>query len=83
MGVASYNPCPNVTIPKVEQKEKQIYTKKEVTEILNLLENEPLKYRTFFTLAIFSGFRKGELLGLEWKDVDFDNNIINVRRMSC
>lgn len=81
--VASYNPCTNVTIPKVEQKEKQIYTKKEVTEILNLLENEPLKYRTFFTLAIFSGFRKGELLGLEWKDVDFDNNIINVRRTSC
>ena len=83
MGVVSCNPCSKVTIPKGEAKEKMIYTIEEVTEFLKLLESEPLKYRVFFNLAVFSGFRRGELLGLEWKDVDFENNLISVRRTSC
>ena len=82
MGVVSDNPCTKVTIPKGEQKEKQIYTPAEVKRFLELLENEPLKYRVFFNLLIYSGFRRGEMLGLEWRDVDFENNIISVRRTS-
>ncbi len=33
-------------------------------------------------LAIYSGFRRGELLGLEWSDVNWDEEIIEVRRTS-
>ncbi len=82
MGVVSDNPCSKVTIPKGEQKEKQIYTPEQVERFLILLNDEPLKYRTFFNLMIYSGFRRGEMLGLEWKDVDFENNVISVRRTS-
>ena len=82
MGVVSENPCSKVTIPKGEVKEKQIYTPAEVERFLTLLNGEPLKYKTFFNLMIYSGFRRGEMLGLEWKDVDFENNIISVRRTS-
>ncbi len=82
MGVVAENPCSKVTIPKGEVKEKQIYTPAEVERFLTLLNYEPLKYRTFFYLMIYSGFRRGEMLGLEWKDVDFENNIISVRRTS-
>lgn len=83
MGVVTENPCTKVTLPKVVQKDKQIYTPEEAALFLELLNAEPIKYRAFFNLAIYSGFRRGELLGLEWKDVDFDNNVINVRRTSC
>ncbi len=65
MGVVSENPCSKVSIPKGEVKEKQIYTPAEVEKFLTLLNNEPLKYRTFFYLMIYSGFRRGEMLGLE------------------
>ncbi len=82
IGVVSDNPCSKVTIPKNEVKEKQIYTPEEVEKFLTLLNDEPLKYRTFFYLMIYSGFRRGEMLGLEWKDVDFENNVISVRRTS-
>lgn len=82
MGVVSDNPCSKVTIPKNEVKEKQIYTSEEVEKFLTLLNDEPLKYRTFFYLMIYSGFRRGEMPGLEWKDVDFENNVISVRRTS-
>ena len=82
MGVVSENPCSKVTLPKDQQQEKKIYTPEQVQRFLTLLNDEPLKYRTFFNLLIYSGFRRGEMLGLEWKDVDFENNIISVRRTS-
>ena len=65
MGVVSNNPCRNVSVPKIEHKEKQIYTVEEVNKFLTLLADEPLKYHIFFNLAVYSGFRRGELLGLE------------------
>ena len=82
MGVVSDNPCSKVTLPKDHHDEKKIYTPEQVQRFLNLLNDEPLKYRTFFNLMIYSGFRRGEMLGLEWKDVDFEHNIISVRRTS-
>ncbi|MCM1276289.1 MAG: site-specific integrase [Lachnospiraceae bacterium] len=83
MGVVGENPCGKVTIPKIEQKEKEIYSPEEVARFFKMLEDEPLKYRVFFKLAVYSGYRRGELLGLEWKDVDLENDIITVRRTSC
>ena len=82
MGVVNDNPCSKVTLPKDHHNEKKIYTPEQVQRFLSLLNDEPLKYRTFFNLMIYSGFRRGEMLGLEWKDVDFENNIISVRRTS-
>ena len=76
------NPCKRVTVPKGEKKEKDIYTLEEVAHLFQLLETAPLKYRVFFTLAIYSGFRRGEMLGLEWKDIDWEHNVISVRRTS-
>ena len=82
VGVAVDNPCSKVTLPKDTPKEKKIYTREEVERFLTLLNSEPLKYRVFFNLLIYSGFRRGEMLGLEWKDIDFENEIISVRRTS-
>ncbi len=80
----SENPCRNIIIPRGVKKEKEVYTVEEVKRLFKLIDenNVPLKYKTFFTLAIYSGFRRGELMGLEWKDVDFEHNVISVRRTS-
>lgn len=82
MGIVPDNPCSKVTIPKGEVKEKQIYSQEEMALLLTKMEGEPLKYRAFFYLMAYSGFRRGEMLGLEWKDIDFANNIISVHRTS-
>lgn len=82
MGLVSDNPCSKVTIPKGEVKEKQIYSQEEMEVLLTKLMGEPLKYKVFFYLIAYSGFRRSEMLGLEWKDIDFENNIISVRRTS-
>lgn len=82
MGLVSDNPCSKVTIPKGEVKEKQIYSQEEMEVLLTKLIGEPLKYKVFFYLIAYSGFRRSEMLGLEWKDIDFKNNIISIRRTS-
>lgn len=82
MEVLNRNPCTNVKVPNGEKKEKQIYTLEEVEQILTYLNQEPLMFRTFFTLELNTGLRRGEMLGLEWKDLDWDNGIISVRRTS-
>lgn len=84
MNMLSDNPCRNVTVPKGETKEKNIYTVEELAQIFELLDNEnvPTKYRVFIKLAVYSGFRRGELLGLEWKDINWENNLISIRRTS-
>ena len=82
MGVVSDNPCSKVRIKNDIVNEKQIYTQEEVEVMLSKMENEPLKYKAFFYLMAYSGLRRGEMLGLEWKDIDFVNNIISVKRTS-
>lgn len=82
MGLVSDNPCSKVTIPKGEVKEKQIYSQEEMEVLLTKLMGEPLKYKVFFYLIAYSGFRRSEMLGLEWKDIDFENNIISIHRTS-
>ncbi len=84
LGMILDNPCSRVSVPNSwkAKKEKKIYTLAEVERIFNLAENEPIKYRTYFALSVYSGFRRGEMLGLEWDDIDWDNNVISVRRTS-
>lgn len=77
------NPCRNVTIPRVITPEKEFYTIKEAQQMLDLFRNEPdsnFKYVCFYTLAVYTGFRLGEMLGLEWKDANFETNVISVNR---
>ena len=77
------NPCRNVTIPRVITPEKEFYTIEEAQQMLDLFRNEPdsnFKYVCFYTLAVYTGFRLGEMLGLEWKDVNFETNVISVNR---
>lgn len=83
MQMISFNPCKNVTIPKVITPEKEFYTIEEAQQMLDLFRNEDksnFKYVCFYTLAVYTGFRLGELMGLEWKDIDFKTNVITVNR---
>ena len=82
MQMLQNNPCRNVAIPKGTAKEREFYTVEEVEKLLKLLENEDMKYRVFFNLAVYSGFRRSEMLGLEWKDIDFETGLVHIQRTS-
>ena len=82
MGMLNNNPCRRVILPPMEQVERDCYTLEEAQQFLDLLQNEPVKWLAFFTLAIYGGFRRGEILGLEWKDIDFKTGLIHICRTS-
>ena len=76
-GYLMRNPTDNVAKIKTAHKEMGYLTAEEVRKFL-ASAREPFK--TLFMTAIFTGMRRGELLGLQWQDIDFDRNIICVRR---
>ncbi len=69
-------------IPKSESKEKAIYSLDDINKLFSVIQVEAVKFRAYFTLSVYSGFRRGEMLGLEWKDINWDTNVISVRRTS-
>lgn len=76
------NPCDRVQPPKVERKEARYLDEKEAAEILELLQSEPLKFRTMITLFLYSGMRRGEMCGLTWGDIDFSTGVIDINKSS-
>lgn len=82
LGMIPTNPCLGIRKPRVRTKEKKIYSMEEAARLLELLESAPIKYRPFVTLGMYSGLRRAELLGLEWRDIDMEHEVINVRRTS-
>lgn len=76
------NPCERVKPPKSPNKEAHYLDEVQTQKVIELLSKEELKYRTAIILLIYSGFRRGELCGLEWPDIDFKNEIIHVKRAS-
>ena len=76
------NPAQRVRPPKVERMEAKYLDEKQTAKLLELLENESMLHKTMIKLFILSGLRRGEMCGLEWKDIDFVNGLLTVRRSS-
>lgn len=43
----------------------------------------PKQFKVFFSIALFGGLRKGEILALTWKDIDFNSNVISITKSVC
>jgi len=68
------------TKPKVTQKEVQVWDEKQVKQFLNTVQKSKTRYYMAFHLALATGMRQGEILGLRWADVDFERGLISVRQ---
>ena len=76
------NPCARVDPPKIERKEAAYLDEIQAQRLLDLLDNEPITYRTMITLLLHTGLRRGELCGLEWGDIDLERGLLDVQRSS-
>ena len=72
------NPVKRCTLPRKEQKEIHPLDDGEVTALLNAAKGGELEY--FITVALFTGMRMSELLGLTWDCVDYDSGTITVNK---
>jgi len=80
--IIATNPASRIKPPKVIKKQASCYDEQQTATLIEALENEPLKYKTIIYLALFTGCRRGEIMGLEWKDIDSNKNTLVVRQTS-
>ncbi|MDH4227032.1 MAG: site-specific integrase [Deltaproteobacteria bacterium] len=76
-GYLKENPAEHVEKPRVEHKEMDFLSPEEIRLFLQHVRPE---YYAFFLMAVLTGLRRGELLGLTWGDIEFATNTIHVRR---
>lgn len=79
------NPAERVQAPKARKPKRKSYDDEQTKILLENLEKlsiEETKYKVAIILTVFTGVRLGELMGLEWQDVDFKNGIISINRSS-
>ena len=70
----AHNPVIDADPPAVKTKEAKIWS---FDEIHNCKKE---RHYITFLLAIYTGMRRGEILGLKWSDIDFEKKIIRVER---
>lgn len=84
----------DVELPRNPAKNKNIivnYSEKDsvireplpsdiINEIINAIHDLPDDQRRLMALYLFTGMRRGEVLGLRWEDIDFEDRFIHVRR---
>ena len=71
-----------IKIPKTLQIEtqKQVYTEKEYQKIIDYILKNISSKSVGILLGIYTGMRIGEICALQWKDINFEEQIINVNK---
>ena len=62
----------------IEDKKIKVLTPEKIKALMDAVTNQ--KYHTLFRLAIMSGARQGELLGLKWSDIDWKASQVRIER---
>ena len=73
------NVCDLVSPPRRKQFEVQSLTLEQVHKLLAVVEGHYME--ALFKLALATGLRRGELMGLKWQDINFDTGVLQVRRI--
>lgn len=71
------NVCDDVELPRVKEREMQVLTPEQAQLLLQLLRKHRLE--ALLTLALATGMREGEILGLRWRDVDLERGMLQIR----
>ncbi|MBG9589523.1 site-specific integrase [Cytobacillus firmus] len=64
--------------PKATKNEIKVWDVHEVQQFLKVTQSN--RYHIVYLIALTTGMRQGEILGLRWQDVDFDREVLHVRQ---
>lgn len=74
------NPAINTELPPIKKKEEFIWNEEQVSSFFTHAKNIKPSFYLAFYIAYYSGARQGEILGLPWKNVSFENNTITINQ---
>ena len=79
-GFLDHNPAWRTYRYAGKKKEKVIADEATTQRLIAALEEESLKYETYFKLIIATGMRRGECCGLQWGDINWQERSIHIQR---
>lgn len=74
------NPASGVLVPDYVPKERRVLSWEEQNMFLEYIRDTSRWFCELYEIALLTGMRVGEIGGLMWDDIDFDNSLIHVRR---
>lgn len=78
MQLMNSNPINNVVLPKLEKYTgSSIYTAKQIEQLLRIVKGNIIE--TPVLITCYYGFRRSEILGLKWNNIDFNENILTIK----
>jgi integrase len=77
-GLLGRNPCDAVTPPSPVRREFRTLSRDETQRLLEATRDHPM--HALYVLAVTTGMRQGELLGLRWEDIDWQRSTVTVKR---
>lgn len=78
VGYIRFNPADACTLPRVEKKEISPLDEEQIATFLKAIEGH--RHELLYKVALFTGMREGEVLGLMWDCVDFEKGTITIKR---
>jgi integrase len=76
-GLVLRNPAKPVALPQVEKRVVEPMTEEMANDILDAVDGHSIEH--LVTVALFTGLREGELIGLRWGHVNLDEGVIDVK----
>ena len=73
------NPTIGTTIPKNNYPEKQVLGNEQLETFLEVIKHEEY-WCDFFYVEVMTGLRRGEICGLKWSDIDFEDKKLRIER---
>ncbi len=78
VGYLRFNPSDACTLPKVERKDIRPLEDAQISAFLKAIEGH--RHELLYKVALFTGMREGEILGLGWDSVDFKSGTITIKQ---
>ncbi len=69
-----------ITLPRQIEPDTEIIKESELPALFSALSQEPLQYQVIIHLALSTGCRRGEIVGLKWSDFDFSTGYLTISR---
>lgn len=75
-GIIPRSPCQGIMLPKGQKKAAVVYTEAQIKKLIAAAKGTEMEL--IIDMELCMGLRRGELLGLQWQDVDWKNNKIHI-----
>jgi integrase len=72
------NPCEDIDGPAVQHEERPFLNADQCKQLLKAAQGTDIE--GFLTMALTTGMRRGEMLGLRWSDIDMEQKFVSVQR---